>query len=110
MRAEKPYYFAWLSMCTLCCCAGGPDSPSFCSSVWQIAVVCILVWHFHLYGMPPAQTHLRPLTCSWLQMNPDIADYMTTFIPCNVGGRKNITFCSVHNLINGVSIDCGAAI
>ena len=33
----------------------------------EIAVVCILVWHF--------------------QMIPGVADYMTTFIPCNLGGR-----------------------
>ena len=33
----------------------------------EIAVVCILVWHF--------------------QMIPGVADYMTTFIPFNVGGR-----------------------
>ena len=83
--AEKPCYFVWLSMCTLCCCAGGPDSPSFCSTVW-LRRDCSCV-HSCL-ALP--------------DMNPDIADYMTTFIPFNVGGRIShfvnlgswrITFC-----------------
>ena len=42
MQCWEALLFCMDPMCTLCCCAGGPDSTSFCSSVWLSWDCCCL--------------------------------------------------------------------